>query len=215
MRVAWDKFNNDIKPLVAGKKLLDLGCGNGSNILRFGEPGSLGVDYSGGAVAAARKAGLRAVKGSVTSFRAKEKFQAVTALHLLEHMETKKDMQALLKNAYDALEPGGLFIVKTPYAYDTGAWMVWDHVRVFTMESMRQWLELAGFEIVDSYTFWHFPFDPFMVTHFGQIKLKLIKRDYLLKLLANFNLVRDLVYIVRRPIGKKKSSGSMPHYGGF
>jgi len=213
MRVAWDRFNNDIKPLVAGKKLLDLGCGNGSNVLRFGAADSLGVDYSEEAVADARKSGLRAVKGSATNFRTKEKFQAVTAFHLLEHMETKKDVAGVLKSAYEALEPGGLLIVKTPYAYDTGAWIVWDHVRVFTMESMRQWLELSGFEIVDSYTFWHFPLDPYIVTLFGQIKLKRIKRDYLLKLLGTFNLVRDLVFIARRPVGERKSSGSMPHYG--
>ncbi|MFA6036105.1 MAG: class I SAM-dependent methyltransferase [Candidatus Micrarchaeia archaeon] len=213
MQVAWDKFNNDVKPLVAGKKLLDLGCGNGSNILRFGGQGSLGVDYSKEAVAAAMKNGLRAVEGSATTFRSSEKFQVVTAFHLLEHMETKKEVAGVLKTAYEALEPGGLLIVKTPYAYDTGAWIVWDHVRVFTMESMRQWLELSGFEIVDSYTFWHFPFDPFIVTHFGQIKLKRIKRDYVLKLLGTFNLVRDLVYVVRKPIGERKSSGAMPHYG--
>jgi SAM-dependent methyltransferase len=211
--VRWDRFNDDVKPLLAGRKTLDIACGNGSNVLRFCGKGSLGIDSSAGAVRDARAGGLNAKKVDAVSYRPTEKFEAVTIFHFLEHLETRADVRKVLATAYEALEPGGLLIVKTPYAYDASMWTTYDHVRQFTMESMRQWLVLTGFEIVDRYTFWHFPFDPHVVSLFGQIKLKCIKRDYLLKLLATFNLIRDLVYIARKPLKGKAKPKDMPHYG--
>jgi len=213
MRIRWDRFNDDVKPLVANRKTLDIACGDGSNVLRFCGEGSAGIDSSAEAVRNAKKKGLRVEKADAISYRPREKFGAVTMFHFLEHIEAREDVKRALENAYEALEPGGLIIVKTPYAYDSGAWTPYDHVRVFTMESMRQWLEISGFEIIDRYTFWHFPFDPYVVTVLGQIKLKFIKRDYVLKLLATFNLIRDLVYIARKPVSGKWKPTGMPHYG--
>ena len=213
MKIKWDQFNDDVKPLVANKKTLDIACGDGSNILQFCGKGSVGIDASASAVSAGKEKGLKIVKANAISYRPKEKFEAVTMFHFLEHLEKREEVKSVLKTAYDALEPGGLLIIKTPYAYDSGAWTTYDHVRAFTMESMRQWLELSGFEIVDSYTFCHFPFDPYVVSLLGQIKLKFIKRDYLLKLLATVNLIRDLVYIARKPISSRGKPKGMPHHG--
>ena len=198
-RIDWHRFVNNIKPLIKGKKILAIGCSDGGNDLAFGNKESLGVDCDKQELKRARDKGLRVRYGFAgkTDLHG-EKFEVVTIIHLLEHLETRKEVCDTLKSAYDVLENGGTLIVATPYAYDSSAWTNWEHVRCFTMNSLSVLIENAGFRILDSYSYWHIPFEPYLLNHgIGNFRFP-FKRDYILKLFANFNLVRDLWIIARK-----------------
>ncbi|HZV62097.1 MAG TPA: class I SAM-dependent methyltransferase [Methylophilaceae bacterium] len=143
-------------------RLLDLGCGDGNNLLwlqNFARE-TFGSDYN-----LVRLVRARARSPQVTLFLADilnypvldGAFDVVFFNHVIEHIP---DDKAALATAYRILAPGGLLVLGTP---NEGAWW-WqlaykrapeirrttDHVHFYTAESIREKMVTAGFDVFET-----------------------------------------------------------------
>jgi ubiquinone/menaquinone biosynthesis C-methylase UbiE len=109
---------------VAGKSLLDLGCGAGENSVYFASRGAncVAADYSPGMVEVALKlaeANGVEVKGKVVNAMAiafpDNSFDIVYASNLLHHIP---DPQVAIQEAHRVLKPGGLFCFWDPLKHN-------------------------------------------------------------------------------------------------
>lgn len=129
-------------------KLLDIGCGTGRNIQAFNNlMEAHGIDMSFAAIKFCKQRGLTTVTKSSaakTSFK-EHSFSVITALDIIEHT----DDQAVLKECWRLLKPGGTLIVTVP-AYQW-AWSKWDevlhHQRRYTSQSLKAVLTQQGFKL--------------------------------------------------------------------
>ena len=142
-------------------RLLDLGCGDGTNLLwlkDFAES-LYGSDYN-----LVRLTRAHARSPDVTLFLANILdyptvdgcFDVVFFNHVIEHIP---DDDAALATAFRLLAPGGLMVLGTP---NEGAWW-WqlayrrapeiqrttDHLHVYTAESIRQKMQSSGFRVFE------------------------------------------------------------------
>jgi cyclopropane fatty-acyl-phospholipid synthase-like methyltransferase len=138
-------------------RLLDLGCGYGSFLYACAQSGYrnlMGVDNSPEQVALAEKLGIREIgeiiQKNIFEFlrEVKVEFDVITAIDVLEHF-TKEEIMILLPLIYDALKPGGLFVIRSVNGESPfmGRWLYADftHELCFTRMSIRQLLLSAGF----------------------------------------------------------------------
>lgn len=77
-------------------------------------------------------------------------FDVVFTSNFLEHLQTKVQAQETVKQVYDNLKPGGIFILLGPnIKYVEGKyWDFWDHHLPFTDKSLVELLRIYNFEIV-------------------------------------------------------------------
>ena len=99
-------------------EILDLGCGSGTWLELLKESGlaATGVDGNTRLVAIGQRRGLEINHGDVLEYlRAlpENSLQAVTAFHLLEHLDFRGHLQLFLE-IHRVLKPGGLLIIETP-----------------------------------------------------------------------------------------------------
>jgi SAM-dependent methyltransferase len=139
-----------------GRKLLDIGCGDGSFLLGARSVGwqVAGTELNPGP---ARDAGLE-VYGTVEEFAGYALFDCITMWHTLEHM---RDIPAMLANIAGLLKPEGRLIIAVP---DFGGlqaglfgpkWLHADvprHLYHFNRDSLRYSLNTSGFTILRR---WH------------------------------------------------------------
>jgi SAM-dependent methyltransferase len=147
--------------LVQASRLLDLGCGDGTNLLWLGEFAEhlYGSDYN-----LVRLARARVRSPVATIFLADILnyptidgcFDVVFFNHVIEHIP---DDRVALATAYRILAPGGLLVLGTP---NEGAWW-WqlaykrapelrrttDHVHFYTAASIRQKMQDIGFNVFE------------------------------------------------------------------
>jgi len=105
---------------LAGKKVLDIGCGGGLLAEKFAGAGAsvTGIDLSPVAIEAARKhageTGLaidyRVSSPAKLAPEHKEAFEIIVCAEVLEHVD---DLGAFLKDSLSMLKPGGLFFFGT------------------------------------------------------------------------------------------------------
>lgn len=105
-------------PAVARFGVLDVGCGRGEflSLLRENRIRCRGIDLSPEFVEHNRNAGNTAdVAEAVDHLRRTPKgsLGAITALHIIEHLEHERAV-AMIDAAHAALHPGGLLIIETP-----------------------------------------------------------------------------------------------------
>lgn len=141
------------KRYIAGKSVLDFGCGRGSFLLaaRHLATSVAGIelqqDYRDllAADGVSAHAGFEQLGSSV--------FDVITLFHVLEHLP---DPEAILKQTADRLSGGGLLVVEVPHARDfllSGVdceafrnFTLWSqHLVLHTRESLRRLLQLAGY----------------------------------------------------------------------
>ena len=137
-----------------GKRLLDLGCGNGEFLLSARSAGwdIMGVDFDPKAVATACSQGLDIRMGGVESLDPSiEQFDVITLAHVIEHVHSPVEV---LQACYNLLKPGGYLWIETPNIASEGYklfGMNWRglepprHIVLFTLESMRNTLNKVGF----------------------------------------------------------------------
>ena len=104
--------------VTADSPILDLGCGRGEWLELVNENGLAGegVDSNAIMVSACQERGLRVTEGDALEYlRAlpAESRGAITAFHLIEHLEFQVLVQ-LLRESFRVLRPGGLAIFETP-----------------------------------------------------------------------------------------------------
>jgi len=98
------------------KSILDLGCGTGRHAELFSNKGFivLGVDQSKYMLNEAmnrKNNNLDFIEGDVRFLKLDKKFDVVTALfHVLSYQITNKDVESLIRTAYNHLNKDGLFI---------------------------------------------------------------------------------------------------------
>lgn len=142
------------RPGITGRKVLDVGCGNGGFLMIAQQAGWMveGVDPDDAAVEACRKRGLNVHAGSAEDLRTQSAaYDLITLSHVIEHVH---DPVALLRKLAALLKPDGQLWIDTPNLQSLGAqrfgrnWRDLDpprHLVLFTPSSLRQALRAAGF----------------------------------------------------------------------
>lgn len=134
----------------SAKSLLDLGCYEGSLVAKFGKGGK-GVEVCKAAVEDCKKRGLDVVQGDAITYQDENKYDAVVACELIEHVPEPKK---LIDNMLSLVSDTGWCYVTTPHGcYDTaGTQKVWDdedalidHVRTYNKEKIQALL--AGCDV--------------------------------------------------------------------
>lgn len=158
MREALDvKFRWLPKPK-EGQRLLDVGCGNGSFLMKARDAGwqVVGVDFDPKAAAVARGSGLEVYTGSMEVFdEEKASFDVITLSHVIEHVH---DPKAVLVAIYRLLKPGGLVYFDTPNIQSYGHrvfgsnWRGLEtprHLTLFSIRGFQLLLQHVGFNDIE------------------------------------------------------------------
>jgi O-antigen chain-terminating methyltransferase len=150
------RLDHHLPVLREAKPVLDLGCGRGELLLLLRDAGitASGVESDPALAQAARRRGLDVVEDDVLeALRAQPEgsLGAVTAIHLLEHLEQGRVLE-VLREARRALRPGGVFLAEcpNPLSLRVGAALFWldpTHVRPLLPEVLELYLESIGFEV--------------------------------------------------------------------
>lgn len=146
-------------------RILDVGCGIGSfpeqmNLLPDERPNYLGIDLSREALkkATERNPNLLFQLCPVEKFQSERRFDTVVSVESIEHWA---DAKLGLKNIYDHLEWGGIFVLTTPNAdslhHRIGRklrvhtpFCSDEHTHEFGYEELRSLLRETGFAIIQS-----------------------------------------------------------------
>lgn len=150
------------------RRVLDLGCGEGNFAASLQDAGfqMFGIDQNEETIAKAitRYPGVRFVRGTaygdLTEHFDATTFDAIISVEVIEHMY---DPDEFVARAYEALRPGGLFIVTTPYwgylknvllsltnRMDRALTALWPggHIKHWSYATLRTLLERHGFQFV-------------------------------------------------------------------
>jgi len=133
----------------ANTKVLDIGCGTGMMLKHLSKYGEVwGIDKDLKAVKYAKKKAPKAkiILGSLPERLPKEKFDLVTVLDVIEHID--KDQEAL-KAAANILKSQGVLVITVP-AYRflwTGHDEMNLHKRRYTVGELKTKINNAGFKI--------------------------------------------------------------------
>lgn len=147
--------------------ILDAGCGGGDFSVGLRDAGFAicGSDMSASGIAAARERGIgRFEQASVYDPLAapfgRSSFPAIVTIEVIEHLYSPA---TFARRAFEALEPGGLFVVSTPYwgylkniavavtnRMDRSLTALWEggHIKHFSRATLTRLLTEAGFEEV-------------------------------------------------------------------
>ncbi len=133
--------------------VLDLGSGRGELLLLLGESGieATGAEGDPALVQAARRRGLRILEGDVPEVLQEQPdaaWGAVTAIHLLEHLEPAALLQTL-QEVRRILRPDGLLLAESPnpHSLRVGASLYWldpTHQRPLLPETLVLFLRASG-----------------------------------------------------------------------
>ncbi|MDQ6670034.1 MAG: methyltransferase domain-containing protein [Chloroflexota bacterium] len=149
------------------RRVMDAGCGNGNLSARIAAAGFdvTGFDASASGIEHARRAfpGLRfEVASAYDDFRERLEvpFDACACVEVIEHLY---DPRAFVDRVHQALRPGGLFVVTTPYhgyiknlalamtgATDSHYSALWDggHIKFWSRATLTTLLEERGFRVI-------------------------------------------------------------------
>jgi ubiquinone/menaquinone biosynthesis C-methylase UbiE len=147
------------------KQLLEIGCSQGELLSKFKSDDTwhaTGLDYGSAAIHYARSKGLDGYVSDVESMNfPAEKFDAVVALHVMEHVQ---NLNAFIQEVHRVTKQGGYFFAVMPSMSHykpklAGAkWKYWGppaHLWFFTNHSLTLFLEKNGFEVKHCSSFYH------------------------------------------------------------
>lgn len=141
----------------AGKRVLDIGCGQGVFLELMRERGfdTFGVELGEESARVAREErGLDVVTGDLFTLQAEqESLDAVVMSHLIEHVA---DPIAVLRRVRDLLKPGGIALISLPnyrcielriFGANWYPWCLPAHLYHFDKRSISQAAEMAGLKV--------------------------------------------------------------------
>lgn len=166
--VDWlsDKFISTFN--LSGKKLFEIGCGDGQFLKLFDEKNVItkGFEPSKVFFDEAKKKNLDVINDYFTSkVVKKDEFDAFVSRAVFEHL---KNPNEILRDIFFALKDGGVGLIEVPSFekaikqrryYDVFT----DHVAYYTKQSLGMLLERNGFELVESFNSFN---DEFIVAFF-------------------------------------------------
>jgi 2-polyprenyl-6-hydroxyphenyl methylase/3-demethylubiquinone-9 3-methyltransferase len=148
-------------------RVLDAGCGDGNFSASVGEAGfevyGLDLSDSGIAIASARGVGSfrkASLYDDLTVPFEIDWFDAIVAVEVIEHLYSPR---TFVDRAFDALRPGGLLIVTTPYwgyfknvglaitnRMDDALTALWDggHIKHWSRATLSRLFEEGSFEVI-------------------------------------------------------------------
>lgn len=141
-------------------KVLEIGCGNGTNLITLQRQGwdVMGQEIDPPAVVQARRLGIEVHDGDLATLPADRTFDAVILVHVIEHLLEPLD---ILRNARARLVPGGRLVLVTPNPKSLGFrlfgrfWLPLAqpfHVRLYKLSTLQAIAEKAGFRCIASQT---------------------------------------------------------------
>jgi ubiquinone/menaquinone biosynthesis C-methylase UbiE len=149
--------------IARGRRLLDLGCGDGNNLVWLSKyaDAAYGSDYNLVRLARASAQNREATifAADILRFPSDDgMFDIVYFNHVIEHIQ---DDVAALREVRRILAPGGLLVLGTPnegawwwqwaYRRDAAALASTDHVHFYTGELIAQRMRAAGLEVLDTH----------------------------------------------------------------
>jgi len=164
-----DLVSRYIKPLPPTARVLDAGCGDGNFTADIAALGHRchGIDLSSGGIARAREryAGIEFAVSSLNddlraAFPGVTEFDAIYSVEVIEHLYSPV---TFARRAMEALRPGGLLIITTPYwgyaknlllaitgRIDRALTALWEggHIKHWSRATLTRLLTGAGFEFV-------------------------------------------------------------------
>jgi len=173
----------------AGARVLEAGCGLGHYVVLLQRRGyrAVGTDWSGEALRTCLAVAPAPLLGVMDlrrlGFRS-DAFAAYISLGVVEHDPAGPD--AILKDAWRVLEPGGVLIISVPYVNAVrrlGAWWIrrrHDRVRrrggafyqfVLTRKEAQAFIERSGFRVVSAT-----PYDPSRILRTAMRRLRRLVR---------------------------------------
>lgn len=148
----------------SGEKLLDVGMGTGETINlekgKFKEICGVDADYDSVRICQDRFGGNPSIKifhgdiHDLTTLCGQTKFNVITALDILEHLN-KSDCESALSSCYDLLKDGGMFIFSGPGVFEKiriHLGLSPTHLHSHSPLGWRRMIEKAGFTIVNTET---------------------------------------------------------------
>lgn len=144
-------------------KLLDVGCGGGRFLNRIKKRGWQveGIDFDEQASKkVTTRYGIKTHVGDLTQCALPaDSFDVITMSQTIEHLY---DPRATLRESLRILKPDGLLVMTTPNVRSIGArefaefWRGWEaprHLHLFSVESLQQLTQNAGFAVIEARTY--------------------------------------------------------------
>lgn len=128
----------------AGERILDAGIGYGEMLKRLPSLDRHGVDISLECLKVARSSGISVSLSKLSElFYPTDYFDCIVTCDVLEHL---LDLDASIAEFKRVLKPGGVLVVRVPNNEDLSSYISesaykYEHVRTFTIDSLRLYLE--------------------------------------------------------------------------
>jgi hypothetical protein len=144
------------------KKIIEIGCGMGENLPIMAKCGAkaYGLEYAEKSVQAAKGAGLNVYQGFLESDDYRIDSFAFDGFFTLNYLEHLPDPAAVLRSVCNNLSDVAYGIVEVPNMdmfvseglfYD----FMQDHLFYFTKDTLKNLLQLSGFEVLGCTNIWH------------------------------------------------------------
>lgn len=104
----WGSVKLFMSTLPVNAHVLDLGCGNGKNMLYRNDLKIVGIDNASAQVEICKKKGLQALEADITSLPFPENmFDYMISIATYHHLDNDIDRKLALEEMYRCLKPGG------------------------------------------------------------------------------------------------------------
>lgn len=108
----WGCVLRFIKALESNTKLLEVGCGNGKNMLYRNDIDSYGIDISEEQVEICKSKGLKVKKANMTSLPfGSNEFDNIICIATYHHLDNANDRKKALLEMYRVLKPSGKLLL--------------------------------------------------------------------------------------------------------
>lgn len=108
----WGSVKTFIDSIPADSKVLELGCGNGKNMLYRNDLDIIGIDISAEQVAICKKKNLRVSQGSIVSLDFDtSQFDYMLCIATYHHLDNDDDRKNSLKEMFRCLNVGGKLLI--------------------------------------------------------------------------------------------------------